>query len=191
MEANQKEAQECHRRIAEQANTINEKSKAITALERLDNASKNRMLQEREASKEASQEEQRAGRELLSRWTQEKDEMQREIEFQKKMTATMKVEVKTMENQSQNEGQALRNEIQHLKQTVTKLESELQDAKTINYRFVLTVIHLTPLTLCPNNPHITITLTWLLISYYLVSCCDSYQVTLVNLLCTYLILVTW
>ena len=41
-----------------------------------------------------------------------------------------KVEVKTLENQSRNEGQALRNEIQHLKQTVTKLESELQDAKT-------------------------------------------------------------
>ena len=83
------------------------------------------MLQEREASKEALQEEQRAGRELLSRWTQEKDEMQRKIEFQKKMTAMMKVEVKMLENQSRNEGQALRNEIQYLKQTVTKLESEL------------------------------------------------------------------
>ena len=41
----------------------------------------------------------------------------------------------------------------------------------VNYRFVLTVIHLTPLTSCPNNPHITITLTWLLIPYYLVSSC--------------------
>ena len=53
LEASQKEAQKCHRRIAEQANIINEKSKAITALERLYNASENKMLQEREASKEA------------------------------------------------------------------------------------------------------------------------------------------
>ena len=81
LETNQKEAQKCHRRVAKQANTINEKSKAITALERLYNASENRLLQEREASKEALQEEQRAGRELLSRWTQEKDDMQRKIEF--------------------------------------------------------------------------------------------------------------
>ena len=68
---------------------------------------------------------------------------------------------------------------------------QLHQLTHVNYRFVLTVIQLTPLTSCPNNPHITITLTWLLIPYYLVSCCDSYQVTLVNLLRTYFILVTW
>ena len=36
--------------------------------------------------------------------------------------------------------------------------NDVERDETVNYGFVLTVIHLTPLTSCPNNPHITITL---------------------------------
>ena len=43
----------------------------------------------------------------------------------------------------------------------------------------------------PHNHSYPCYPTWLLIAYYLVSCCDNYQVTLVNLLRTYFILVTW